>query len=69
MFGANAYANFDDFVDAVAVVTVGQRLPGQGAFLQLYPCRDGWLMISIDREVDQRLLEIGTPITSSDTRC
>ena len=65
MFGANAYANFDDFVD----VGVGSaRLPldtdyrGKGRFEQLYPCREGWLMISIDREVDQQRLleEIGT---------
>ena len=65
MFGANAYANFDDFVDVGAG---SARLPldgdyrGKGRFEQLYPCREGWLMISIDREVDQQrlLAEIGS---------
>ena len=64
MFGANAYANFDDFVDVGAG---SARLPLDGDYRarvlrQLYPCREGWLMISIDSGVDQQrlLAEIGS---------
>ena len=65
MFGANAYANFDDFTENSSDTP---RLPldpdyrGKGPFEGLYPCRDGWLMISITKETDQARLmdEIGS---------
>ncbi len=65
MFGANAYANFDDFAD---VGSGSMRAPldddhrGKGPFEQLYPCREGWLMISVGNELDQQrlLAEIGS---------
>ena len=65
MFGANAYANFDDFADVGSGST---RTPldddhrGKGPFERLYPCREGWLMISVGNELDQQrlLAEIGS---------
>lgn len=65
MFGANAYANFDDFTEngsAMARWPLDDDYQGKGPFERLYPCRDSWLMISIEKESDQKRLmdEIGS---------
>ena len=65
MFGANAYANFDDFTEirgGAARVPLDPDHRGKGPYERLYPCRDGWLMISIATEADQKRLmdEIGS---------
>ena len=51
MFGANAYANFDDFVDFPG--KAARRLPdrdllGLGGLHRLYRCRAGWIFLSAE---------------------
>jgi len=59
MFGANAYANFDDFSQSKGA---SARLPldadyrGTGPFESLYPCKEGWLFISVPKAEDQQRL-------------
>ena len=65
MFGANAYANFDDFADTgsgSARLPLDAEYRGTGPFERLYPCREGWLMISVPDAAQQALLmaEIGS---------
>ncbi|MEC8500844.1 MAG: CoA transferase [Pseudomonadota bacterium] len=56
MFGANAYANFDDFIDNG---NGSQRQPlngdytGLGDYQRLYPCQQGWLYVYLPTAEDQ----------------
>lgn len=64
MFGANAYANFDDFAerhDGSARPAIDADYRGTDTFERLYPCKEGWLFVSVPRPRDQvRLMtEIG----------
>jgi crotonobetainyl-CoA:carnitine CoA-transferase CaiB-like acyl-CoA transferase len=64
MFGANAYANFDDFSerdDGSARPEIDLDYCGTNEFERLYPCKEGWLFVSVPRQQDQQRLmaEIG----------
>lgn len=71
MFGANAYANWDDFL---AYEGKPERPPvdadgyGLGPLQRLYRCRDGWvfLMIASDAEWDVFAKETSLAITRDD---
>jgi len=65
MFGANAYANFDDFTqreDGSARPEIDPDYRGTDDFERLYPCKEGWLFISVPHPRDQQRLmaEIGS---------
>ena len=49
MFGANAYANFDDFVaaDVSARPPLDHGLYGVGPLARLYACADGWVFVYV----------------------
>ena len=62
MFGANAYANFDDFIDYPGKAP--RRLPdaellGLGPLYRLYRCRSGWIFLSAESAEAQRQLRQG----------
>lgn len=58
MFGANAYANFDDFVarDVSARPSLGKELYGIGPFERLYACDDGWLFVYVPDDLSWQTL-------------
>ncbi len=62
MFGANAYANFDDFFDypgKPARAAVDADGFGLSDTYRLYPCQDGWIFVAIapqDREAFRQLV-------------
>ena len=65
MFGANAYANFDDFTQRAggsARPEIDPDYRGTGDFERLYPCKEGWLFISVPqpRDQDRLMAEIGS---------
>ena len=50
MFGANAYANFDDLIDYPGKperLPLGPGLRGPGALNRLYPTADGWVFLGL----------------------
>ena len=50
MFGANAYANFDDFLSYPGKpprAVLDDELRGTGSTHRLYPCASGWVFLSI----------------------
>ncbi len=57
MFGANAYANFDDFLlqeEASLRVALDADYLGKGPYHQLYPCKEGWLFVCLNSEAEQK---------------
>ena len=57
MFGANAYANFDDFLlqaESSSRVALDKDYLGKGPYHQLYPCKEGWLFVGLSSEAEQR---------------
>ena len=65
MFGANAYANFDDFTqreDGSARPEIDPDYRGTDDFERLYLCKEGWLFIGVPHPRDQQRLmaEIGS---------
>lgn len=53
MFGANAYANFDDFLSypgKPARPHLDEQLLGFGPLERLYPCASGWVFLGIEDE-------------------
>ncbi|MBT3694806.1 MAG: hypothetical protein HOJ09_14870 [Gammaproteobacteria bacterium] len=57
MFGANAYANFDDFLlqaEASSRVALDTDYLGKGPYHQLYPCKEGWLFVGLSSEAEQQ---------------
>ena len=73
MFGANAYANWDDFLSYPGKP---ERPPvdadgyGLGPLHQLYRCRDGWifLMVASDAEWRQLAATLGLEVARDDPR-
>lgn len=64
MFGANAYANFDDFIQyggKPARASLGNELRGPHPLYRLYPCKTGWIFLGLllDREWVQFCNTIG----------
>ena len=68
MFGANAYANFDDFIDNG---NGSQRQPlnrdytGLGDYQRLYPCQQGWLYVYLPTAEDQSAFHQHVPLFCS----
>jgi crotonobetainyl-CoA:carnitine CoA-transferase CaiB-like acyl-CoA transferase len=64
MFGANAYANFDDFMDDGSG---SRRQPltddytGLGDYQRLYPCQEGWLYVCLLSSADRALFHQYVP--------
>lgn len=59
MLIANAYANFDDFVDYAGKPSrpaVDEGLYGLGALYRLYPCREGWVFLACPFEQEWQAL-------------
>ncbi len=60
MFGANAYANHDDFInyaDKPARLLPDEGLHGLSAWYRLYPCaEDQWLFLAVPQEHEQKRL-------------
>jgi crotonobetainyl-CoA:carnitine CoA-transferase CaiB-like acyl-CoA transferase len=61
MFGANAYANFDDFLDFEGMRP--RRCPdaewlGLGALERLYACAQGWIFLAAAGPGDESLLRV-----------
>jgi len=57
MFGANAYANFDDFLlqaEASSRVALDADYFGKGPYHQLYPCKEGWLFVGLSSKAEQQ---------------
>ena len=57
MFGANAYANFDDFLlqaESSSRGALDKDYLGKGPYHQLYPCKEGWLFVGLSSEAEQR---------------
>jgi len=57
MFGANAYANFDDFLlqaEASSRVALDVDYLGKGPYHQLYPCKEGWLFVGLSSKAEQQ---------------
>ena len=57
MFGANAYANFDDFLlqqDVSRRVALDTGYLGKGPYHQLYPCKEGWLFVGLTSAAEQQ---------------
>ena len=57
MFGANAYANFDDFLlqeKASSRVALDADYLGKGPYHQLYQCKKGWLFVGLNSEAEQQ---------------
>ena len=57
MFGANAYANFDDFLlqaEASSRVALDVDYFGKGPYHQLYPCKEGWLFVGLSGKAEQQ---------------
>lgn len=55
MFIANAYANFDDLIDFPGKAvrpSLGPELLGPHPLRRLYACRQGWVLLGIDRLAD-----------------
>jgi crotonobetainyl-CoA:carnitine CoA-transferase CaiB-like acyl-CoA transferase len=46
MFGANAWANFDAFVEGAERASLGADLTGTAPERRLYRCSDGWLFVA-----------------------
>jgi crotonobetainyl-CoA:carnitine CoA-transferase CaiB-like acyl-CoA transferase len=73
MFGANAYANFDDFLDHPGKPQ--RRLPdaelyGLDPLYRLYRCRDGWIFLAAPTSQEATALfaaltEAGHPVSGS----
>ena len=64
MFGANAYANFDDFAD----MGNGSQRPaidpdhlGLGPYQQLYPCAEGWLYVCLPTARERQIFHEYVP--------
>jgi crotonobetainyl-CoA:carnitine CoA-transferase CaiB-like acyl-CoA transferase len=58
MFGANAYANFDDFLSqssGSARMPLDAEHLGTGPYDRLYPCKSGWLFVHLRGEKEQKL--------------
>ena len=50
MFGANAYANFDDFIQYGGKPkrpSLGKELRGPHPLCRLYPCKSGWIFLGL----------------------
>ena len=57
MFGANAYANFDDFLlqeEASSRAALDTDYLGKGPYHQLYPCKEGWLFVGLSSKAEQQ---------------
>jgi crotonobetainyl-CoA:carnitine CoA-transferase CaiB-like acyl-CoA transferase len=57
MFGANAYANFDDFLlqeEASSRAALDTDYLGKGPYHQLYPCKVGWLFVGLSSKAEQQ---------------
>ena len=73
MFGANAYANWDDFVSYSGKP---ERTPvdadgyGLGPLQRLYRCRDGWIFLMVVNEAEWRQLAttLGLDVAPDDPR-
>lgn len=61
MFGANAYANFDDFMQLSAAnqkgssnrIALDADYLGKGPYNQLYACKEGWLFVNLVTAIEQ----------------
>jgi crotonobetainyl-CoA:carnitine CoA-transferase CaiB-like acyl-CoA transferase len=59
MFGANAYANFDDFLDypgKPARRPIDAELMGISALHRLYRCRSGWIFLAAEAPSEEAAL-------------
>ena len=57
MFGANAYANYDDFVQYDGKPErppLDSELCGPGPLYRLYPCKEGWIFLGLLLEEEWR---------------